>query len=189
MTTPRGERLDHRTHYPMDAGQLREQAIEDLWDAQTTDNKKLDLILFGEREGHESDLAQSKWRNLQDNLSRGKIDDVSLAQFALDAAQNAKEVSKEILNNDRTKEYLYRDDLLVDKADSLNNTLTVHTIQTIAEKSEWYPFPGEPDGHFKEHLELIQMARKGLWDQIPKRIHEMHLETAEQQAESKTDTP
>ena len=179
MTSGNTERLEHRASFSQDdSGQHRADAIEKLWhDSGNMDPKEMDSILWREQQGSDSDRAQTKWQQLQDALSQNKLEDSELTAFARNAAEYRKSVRDEILNDPEvTREYMFRDHLLVDKVDSVDSNLLAHTLTTIAERSNWYPLPGGQQDNHDKYRELVQMARQGRWEQIPDRIREMHSE-------------
>ena len=175
MTRHNDERLEqHLTEEEIDH---RLNAMDILWsDYDTPTKEQLDILLYGER--YDDDTSSTRWQTLQDGLAQDKMDDASLATFAVTAAEYARDTRKEILDSDLTDGYQGRDDILAEKMTVVENTLFAHVLETAAERSQYYPFPGEKHNHFDRHDELSRMARRNQWADIPERIRQMHEEAA-----------
>ena len=173
-----GERLEHRaSHAEEDHTEHIEEAKDALWSEYETPTKaQLDLVMFAERRGSNDDESESKWKSIQHGMAHSKLDDPELCDFAVAAADYRKEAIKDILDSDRTDEYHLRDDLVMEKVYMMESTLLTHTLESIAERSHWYPFPGDRSDHIHKHLELAQMARNNEWKDIPGKLRELHKE-------------
>lgn len=188
MPRAQGERLEHRGNHDVDhqddRAEARIEAMDALWDNHRSLNKQeLDLVVFGERKGGEDDRSQAQWQTIQDGLAQEKMDDKSLSDFAVATASYVKDARKEALDSDIARDYAGLDHLLVEKVDSIEANLTAHALQTISERSNWYPFPGEDRSHYENHVELANMAKHGKWEDIPERLRNMHQEESNRQAE------
>ena len=170
------EHLEHRSNARVqNHEEARIDAMEALWSEYEPSTKEnLNLVVYGERRGGEDDLSQAKWNTLQDGLSKEKLGDAELADSARAAADYAKEAEREMLDSHLTEGYQGRDDLLMEKVYTLESNLLYHTLQTVSDRSNWYPLPENHD-HFENHRELANMARSDRWEEIPGRIREIHL--------------
>ena len=184
MPARNGERLEHQAGFDTEVNHVNDRAdtIDKLWDnSQSLTKQEMDVVMFGQQRDGESDDTVARWSKLDDGMSKDKMDDQSLSEFARDTAEHYKEVKRDILNDpDVTREYLYRDDLLVERVDSIETDLLSHTLLTVAERSQWFPLPGDHGSNIHNYSSLITMARKDQWEDIPARIREMHQEAQSQ---------
>ena len=171
------ERLDYRTREETSFQEQRMEAMDSLWEDHSVSKEHMDTVIFGERRGGDDDASQTQWKTIQDGMAQEKLDDKALTTFAQATADYLKDTRKDFVDDrDRTQEYLYRDDLLMEKVENLDANLAAHCLERIAERSNWYPLPGDQDNNFRKHIELAQMARRNQWAQIPERLREMHQE-------------
>ena len=148
--------------------------MEALWSEYTTATREqLDLVLYGERRGGDDDRAEANWKTIQEGLQQEKMDDAKLSEFAVAAGEYTREARKEFLESDLTDGYQGRDHILAERVDNMENTLLIHTLETIAERSHHYSLPTTGMQSYDQHTELAQLGRGNRWAEIPARIRDM----------------
>ena len=165
-----GDTQSYRTKYS-DFPEDNEDRSRDARDALVYGNPQPeDIRIFLYGQPREISDPETAWQTIQTGLASHQLDRPSLTQLGRALGDYAKNARHEILTEgDLARDYAYRDDLLTEKMDRIQDDLNAHIIQILVDRSQWQVQSWD----LVKFDDFLQLARNDQWEQIPEKLREI----------------